>query len=194
MKRRVSNNKKLHAYIVGLALGDGNLSNPNGRAIRLRITCDVRYEKLNKHIFDSLQKFLPDNKVFVCNKTKRTSVDIVCYSNCLENLLGWKAKGGSKYKQKIKIPDWILANKNFIKECLRGLIQSDGSIYMDRGYKMVNMVSNIESLAKSTITAINYLGYKPNIQIHNDLKTVKHTIRISKNVDKFIKDIKLWKS
>src|SRR3989344_1172998 len=152
MKRRVSNNKKLHAYIVGLALGDGNLSNPNGRAIRLRITCDVRYEKLNKHIFDSLQKFLPDNKVFVCNKTKRTSVDIVCYSNCLENLLGWKAKGGSKYKQKIKIPDWILANKNFIKECLRGLIQSDGSIYMDRGYKMVNMVSNIESLAKSTIT------------------------------------------
>ena len=65
---------------------------------------------------------------------------------------------------------------------------------MDRGYKMVNMVSNIESLAKSTITAINYLGYKPNIQIHNDLKTVKHTIRISKNVDKFIKDIKLWKS
>jgi len=43
MFRRVSEDKKLHAYIVGLALGDGNLSNPNGRAVRLRITCDKKY-------------------------------------------------------------------------------------------------------------------------------------------------------
>lgn len=193
MKKRVSPNKKLHAYIVGLALGDGNLSNSNGRAVRLRITCDVKYEKLNKHIFQSLQKFLPDNKVFVCRNTKRTSVDIACYSNYLENLLGWKAKNGTKYSQKVRIPEWVLTNKNFIKECLRGLIQTDGSIYMDRGYKMVNIVSNIESLAKSAITAINFLGYKPNIQIHNDPKTIKYTIRISKDVNRFIKDIKLWK-
>ncbi len=193
MKKRVSSDKKLHAYIVGLALGDGNLSNSNGRAVKLRVTCDAKYQKLNKHIFESLQKFLPDNKVFVCNSIKKTSVDIVCYSNYLENLLGWKAKGGSKYYQKVEIPDWILRDKDFIRECLRGLVQTDGSIYIDRGYKMVNMVSNIESLAKSTIGAIISLGYKPNTQVHNDPKTRKYTIRISKDVNKFIKDIKLWK-
>jgi hypothetical protein len=31
---------QLQAYVIGLAIGDGNLSNPSGRAVRLRITCD----------------------------------------------------------------------------------------------------------------------------------------------------------
>lgn len=32
------------AYIIGVAIGDGNLSNSNGRAVRLRVTCDNKYE------------------------------------------------------------------------------------------------------------------------------------------------------
>ena len=28
--------RDLQAYVIGLAVGDGNLSNPNGRAVRLR--------------------------------------------------------------------------------------------------------------------------------------------------------------
>ena len=191
MERRVSDDKKLHAYIVGLALGDGNLSNQNGRTVRLRITCDKKYSILNKYIFDSLQKFLPDNSVFMVES--KTSVDIVCYSNKLEKLLGWEAKGGSKYKQKVKIPKWILSSKIYTKECLRGLVQTDGSIFTDRGYKIVNIASNIESLAKTIVSAIISIGYKPNMQIHQDPKTQKHTIRISKNTSKFIKDIEVWR-
>ena len=38
------------AYIIGVALGDGNLSNPNGRAVRLRITCDIKYPKIISEI------------------------------------------------------------------------------------------------------------------------------------------------
>jgi len=192
MLRQVSNDKKLHAYIVGLALGDGNLSNPNGRAVRLRITCDIKYTKLYNHIADSLKKFLPDNKInFIY---KETYVNVYCYSNKLEDLLGWKAKGGSKYVQKVKIPDWILENNDFTKECLRGLIQTDGSIYTDRGYTMVNIVSNINSLAETIIKAIEKLGYKPNMQVHQEPKTIKHTIRVSKNTQKFIDDLSIWKS
>lgn len=192
MSRIINNDEKLRAYVVGLALGDGNLSNPNKRAVRLRITCDKKYPVLLKHVQQSISDLMPQNKVSLIIK-KDASIDVSCYSNKWEEILGWKAKNGTKYNQKVKIPDWILTDKDFIKECLRGLIQTDGSIYMDRGYKMVNIVSNIESLAKSTITAINYLGYKPNIQIHNDLKTIKYTIRISKDVNKFIKDIGIWK-
>ncbi len=191
MVKAVSKNKKLHAYIVGLALGDGNLSNPNGRAVRLRITCDKKYPKLLQHIAISLQKFFPENKVSLVDR--KNCCDVSCYSNKLESLLGWKAKGGSKFKQKIKIPDWILGNKDFIKESLRGIIQTDGSIYLDRGYKMVNIVSNTKPLVVSVIEAIKFLGYKPNLQIHQDPKTTKYTIRISKNVDKFVKEIRLWK-
>jgi len=44
----------LLAYVVGVALGDGNLSNPNGRATRLRITCDAKYPRLARKIARSL--------------------------------------------------------------------------------------------------------------------------------------------
>jgi hypothetical protein len=54
---------------------------------------------------------------------------VTTHSNKLEQLLGWKAKGGSKYVQKVKIPKWILRNKIYTKECLRGIVQTDGSIY-----------------------------------------------------------------
>lgn len=192
MLKTVSEDKKLHAYIVGLALGDGNLSNSNGRAVRLRITCDKKYPKLYKHIFKSLQKFLPDNKVSIFNR--KTYLDIYCYSNKLEELLGWKAKGGSKFKQKVKMPDWILKSKEFTKECLRGIIQTDGSIFKDRKYTHVNVVSQIPELANSVKEAMEDIGYKPNMQVFKSKTGDKFTIRISKNVDKFIKDIKLWKS
>lgn len=109
-------------------------------------------------------------------------------------MLGWKAKEGSKYKQKVKIPDWILDNQEYTKECLRGLVQTDGSVYLDRGYLMVNLVSNIASLAQTITTAIQSIGYKPNVQVHKDLRTIKYTIRISKDTQKFIDDIGVWKN
>ena len=46
-KNLVKNNL---AYIIGIALGDGNLSNPNKRAVRLRITCDTGYPGLIENI------------------------------------------------------------------------------------------------------------------------------------------------
>ena len=42
-KTILNKDKGLQAYVIGLALGDGNLSNPNGKATRLRITCDKKY-------------------------------------------------------------------------------------------------------------------------------------------------------
>ena len=191
MLKTISADKKLHAYVIGLALGDGNLSNPNGRAVRLRITCDKKYPVLYKYIKESLQVLLPDNKVSLVDRG--TCIDVSCYSNRLESILGWKAKGGSKYKQKVKIPDWILKNKILIRECLRGLVQTDGSIFNDRGYQMVNIVSNIPSLAETIVLAINKIGYKPNVQVHNGSRTAKYTIRISKNTNQFISDVGVWK-
>ncbi|MES3004893.1 MAG: hypothetical protein V4690_02125 [Patescibacteria group bacterium] len=192
MNKRISSDRSLRAYIIGLALGDGNLSNPNGRAVSLRITCDKKYPTLYSHIAKSIQELLPDNKVGVVNST--SYVNVYCYSNKWEEILGWKAKGGSKYHQKVRIPNWILKDPKFTKECLGGLVQTDGSIYQDRKYLMVNIVSNIPSLAKSIVVAIKSIGYKPNIQLHQDLFTLKHTIRISKDSKKFIDDIAVWKA
>jgi len=73
----LSQSKKLRAYIIGVALGDGNLSNPNGRAIRLRITCDKKYPLLITHIQSRLALLLPKNKIGIINH--KNCVDISAY-------------------------------------------------------------------------------------------------------------------
>ena len=177
------------AYLVGLALGDGNLSNPNGRAVRLRITCDKKYPKLIDRVIFLLQKLFPQNKIGVINR-RDSCVDISCYSNKLEDMLGWKAKNGSKIKQKVSIPNWIKKDLNYVKPCLRGLIETDGSIYYDRKYLMINFVTVVPSLANDFSSLVKELGFICNTQITQPkIGLPKHTIRISRRSDSFVKSI-----
>ena len=182
------------AYIIGIALGDGNLSNPNGRAVRLRITCDKKYENIIKNIISSLNIILPKNKISIINRGDNC-VDISCYSNKLEEYLGWKANDGSKYNQKVSVPDWIKFEEDFTLKCLRGLFETDGSIYFDRKYVMVNFVTIIPNLHKDVVEMIKEIGFKPNIQIHRQLnRKDKYTIRITKNAKDFIELVGINKS
>src|SRR3989338_4408887 len=143
-RKLVADKDKL-AYIIGLALGDGNLSNPNGRAVRLRITCDVKYPKLIQRIKATIQHVLPENKVSIVLR-KKNCVDVSCFSNHWEAILGWYVGKGSKFAQKVSVPDWIKTNADYAKWCLKGLIETDGSVYFDRGYPMVMYTSIIPNL------------------------------------------------
>ncbi len=184
--------EKLLAYITGLALGDGNLSNPNRRAVRLRISCDLKYPNLIRTIADSLRSFMPRNKVNIIN-IKRNCKDISCYSNKWESLLGWKTLGGSKEKQGVSVPTWIMKKEQTVIECLRGLFQTDGSIYIDRGYKMVNFVSMIPNLARDVMKMLESLSIPAHLYKIKTKGKIRYNIRISKNTDIFIKLIKLVK-
>ena len=56
------NDKNTLAYIIGVAIGDGNLSNPNGRAVRLRVTCDTKYEFIIKQVKSNIQNYSHQTK------------------------------------------------------------------------------------------------------------------------------------
>ena len=182
------------AYITGVALGDGNLSNSNGRAVRLRISCDAKYPNLIKRIAEHVQFIFPMNKVSFVIFPRRNCVEVSCYSNKWEGLLGWKAKGGPKDFQKVSIPTWIKMRKSYSMKCLKGLIETDGSVYMDRKYKMVNYVTVIENLATEVEEIISKLGFLSHTQKFIENNKIKHTIRISKNVQKFLRVVKINKS
>jgi DNA-binding transcriptional regulator WhiA len=192
-KTILNEDKELQAYVIGLALGDGNLSNPGGRATRLRITCDKKYPFLIKKICKSLEKLFPENKVNIVDRDKGC-VDVSIYLNHFEKLLGWKAKNGSKFVQKVSVPNWIKENKKYSINCLRGLIETDGAIYNDRGYKMMIFTSIIPDLAEDFYNMVIFLGFKPHIYKIKPKKTIKYNynqqdvyhIRLSKNVSKFL--------
>lgn len=168
------------------------MSNPNGRAVRLRITCDKKYPKLIDHIIENIKIILPENKVSIVDR--KNIVDISCYSNEWEEVLGWKSKNGSKIKQNVKVPDWIKNNTTYTKECLRGLFQTDGSIYYDRKYLMTNFTSANYTLAKDVKDMLVKIGFDINERkVISKNNHTKYVIRISKDVESFIKIINLWK-
>ena len=194
---KISTNKKLLAYVVGLALGDGNLSKPGPRAIRLRISCDNRYPRLIKRITKSLQLLLPDNKIGLVLRRDSNCTDISVYSNHLETLLGWSAVNGSKFVQNVSIPNWIKEENEYKVSCLKGLIETDGSLYTDRGYKMINFTTNILSLSLDFTNMVTSLGFKPHmykvVRKNSNQQSFYH-VRLSKNVSEFLELVKPDKS
>lgn len=183
--------KMLLSYVIGVACGDGNLSNPNGRAFRLRITCDKKYPAIIKTTRNAISFLLPNNKVGLVHRPDNC-IDISSYSNKWPELLGWTSEGGSKYQKNIGIPHWIKCNKRYTRACLRGLIETDGSIYYDRGYLMVNFVTIILRLAYDTekmITDIGFTCHSYYIKSKKKNRRDRYNIRISKNVSDFIEVI-----
>lgn len=188
--------QKTLAYVIGVAIGDGNLSNPNGRATRLRITCDTDYPNLIQRIIRAIQEILPRNKVSII-KRARSYVDISCYSNRWEEWLGWRVGKGSKIHQNVSIPVWIKSREDFSSACLRGLLETDGSIYMDRGYKMVNFVTAIPKLAHDVMDIVQALGFIAHLGTVERVAAhcqPKYTVRISRDVERFIGKIGLRKN
>lgn len=175
----------LLAYVVGVALGDGNLS-INGRAIRLRISCDAKYPELAAKIRQALNELLPHNRVSTVPKTSRC-FDISCHSKHWETLLGWHVGYGSKIDQQVCVPGWIKSNRSYLTSCLRGLLETDGSLY-DRGYPMVMFVTAIPVLAQDVLEMISSLGYYPRIyRIMNEKRKAPiYHVRLSKRVKEFL--------
>lgn len=182
------------AYVIGATLGDGNLSRPNKRATRLRITCDSRYPNIAREIVSSLSILFPHNKVSFVQGPKITYFNISVYSNKLDGYMPWKVGGGSKIEQSATVPLWILAKKQYIRACLRGLIHTDGSIYYDRGYVMVNFCTNIPDLAKNAKEMMEILGYRPRLyKTAQKSGHLKYSVRLSREVNKFLKEMRLQK-
>ncbi len=190
--KKLNSDKELQAYVIGLALGDGNLSNNRGTT-RLRITCDTKYPFLYKKILSSLKLLLPDNKVGIIDRGPNC-LDISVYSNHLEKLLEWRAKEGSKFLQKASVPNWIKNNNQYKIACLRGLIETDGSIYNDRNYTMMTFKNIIPDLAKDFYNMVIDLGFKPHLytikpqnpDLHKFNQQTAYQVRLSKNVSKFL--------
>jgi len=183
------------AYVIGIALGDGNLSCPNKRALRLRITCDLTYPFLIEEIITALKNIFPKNKVSICNKKKGTYIDISVYSNTLKDFMPWRLGEGSKFSQQAHVPEWILERKSYIKSCLRGLLQTDGSIYNDRNYIMVNFTNLTKPLVDDVYNMMITLGYRPRLYSSKQRNgNIKYVVRLSRNVQDFINEINLTKN
>ncbi len=176
-----------------MAIGDGNISNPNKKAYRLRITCDARYPGIIHRIVACLKIVFPKNKVSLVNK-KDTAFDVSVYNKKINEIFGWKLESGKKYKQKIAIPKWIDFNPEYTRFFIKGLFESDGSIYKDRGYTMANLVSYNKEIVDYVITHAITLGFRLSLSTHQEKNGVKYTARIAKDSLRFIEYFDIQKN
>lgn len=118
------------AELIGIILGDGSIQyHKYGSSVR--IVGDSIKDKeylLNyvKPLGDTL--FGVDSKVSKHRKWNELFINI--YSKqVVEFLLSVGLQQGDKIKNQVTIPRWIFENDSYLKACLRGLVDTDGSIY-----------------------------------------------------------------
>lgn len=122
-------------------------------------------------------------------------IDISCYSNHWEQLLGWRVDRGSKITQGVSIPTWIKERKEYVVPCLRGLFETDGSIYVDRGYPMAMFANACEPLAHDVAEALTTLGFRPRIyRVDKNRRRAIYRVRLSRNVPEFVTLVRPRKS
>ncbi len=180
--KEININSKEFAEFYGIMLGDGCIySNLSGICISGHITLDEKYhkEKIGKlisHLFDIKPKFYysKDQKLL---RTVIYSKEIVLFLKELGFPVGFK-------KNNIILPRHFYNNKKLLKSLIRGLYDTDGTIYPHPGAKAIIEIS-IKDLGLLEIT-------KKIIDILDlDLKSTKDRVYLSgrEKVIKFYEEI-----
>ena len=115
---------------------------------------------------------------------------------------------GNKIKQQIDIPLWIKKNKTFTKECIRGLIDTDGCFfthkYISSGkryyYLKIAFTSASRPLVLSVAKTLTNFGFKvriskngKDVRIEDNFSVQKYIKEIGSNNQKHLDKIIKWK-
>lgn len=116
----------LLSELIGIVLGDGCLSNPFQVGISFNSESDAEYGLYLQKLFAKL--FGITATIQLCPGTKGGCV--VASSRALvEYLQKLGLSNGNKVALQVGVPDWIWARADYQRACLRGLMDTDGSIY-----------------------------------------------------------------
>jgi len=121
-----------YCELVGLYLGDGCLSE-HARAVRLRITLDLKYPGIIHEAQALVQRCMPANRVDIDRKgTTGSCVNVSCYSVHWPCVLPQHGRR-KKHERRIALEPWQL---DLFEQApwafLRGCIRSDGSCFINR--------------------------------------------------------------
>lgn len=191
----IPNECKELAELIGAVLGDGNIcSYKKGKKVgvyNVNIAGDYKKDKDYhlKHIKPLIENLF-DLKANIIIFPKVNERFVVAYSRELVRFFGKNGlKPGNKIINENSIPYWIFENKNFLKCCVRGLIDTDGSIFRmsrkDPNLLRINFKNFNQKLLRDTRRAFVTLGFHPSKIICNNV------FYLSRKADivKYIKEI-----
>lgn len=154
------------AEFIGIMLGDGNIGIYSNAKNHLYYRCGITLN-CNEHLVIS-------NVVQLCHTIfgltphirKRKNANCIEISmnkrEVVNTLISNGLKNGSKIKNESGIPQWILENQNYIVKCLKGLIDTDGSIYINKSNQIVyiGFTTHCKQLLNDVANAFSLIDVK----------------------------------
>jgi len=124
------------AEMIGIILGDGRLRwDPVNRHYQLDIILNYIDERdyvfYVKNYLNSLFKMEPKiSRQINEDGTEGKGIYLTIYNkNLVEDLISLGLMPGNKVENQVCVPKWIKSNKAFVIACLRGLFDTDGSVF-----------------------------------------------------------------
>lgn len=155
------------AEFVGILLGDGGITK-HQVTITLNTETDRAYILYTKHQIEKLFGITPS--VRKEKKFKATNI-VISRTELVDYLKFIGMKIGNKIKQQVDIPDWIKENKKFMLACVRGLVDTDGSVFLHKytsggkiyKYKKIDFSSSSKPLLNSVFIFLKKEKLNPRI-------------------------------
>ena len=185
---------RILAELVGVVLGDGHIDKYQvGRRVRRyaieiagHIEEDENYVK--NYVSKMLEKLF-DEKPKIKLAPKYGGVYAVLYGKKIVEFFEKEGiKPGNKKTNNQGIPNWIISNKDYLRVCLRGLIDTDGSVhYISKNNKnlRISFTSYIPKLITDVRDSFIKLGYHPS----KIIREKQIFISRKEEIDKYIKEI-----
>ena len=164
------------AEFVGIMLGDGNLySYKNGRADvhQLRIATGRKNEE--KYARDYIAPLLSELSGITPRFLVKRNAIYSCINSkeFVKELVRNGIKCGKKVGDSARIPAWIFSNDRYLRACIRGLIDTDGSIYrlsnQDPHLGRISLKNFNPMLLEDFRNAMLKLGFHPSRAIHRNI-------------------------
>ncbi len=119
------------AEFVGILLGDGGIT--AGQAvITLNSEADREYLVF---VIGLIKRLFGFEAPYVKRKDCKANMIFCNGVKFVDYLLGLGLRVGNKVKQQVGIPDWVFTKMEYKTACLRGLMDTDGGVFMHR-YKV----------------------------------------------------------
>jgi intein/homing endonuclease len=181
------------AELIGIILGDGNIWQKQGGYYYVRVCGDIVKDRdylLNyvKPLFEKLfKKKMHSIEHKRCNELFISAGD----KDVVYTLKYFGLPSGNKKENDVGIPKWIFKSEEYLKACIRGLIDTDGSIcpITGRSYPYIWFTCGINNLRKTFRQAMEKLGFQLSKWNIREGRTPDTYIGNKEQIDKYLRTI-----
>lgn len=140
------------AEFIGVMLGDGHLS--KYQTVVTLGSKEFQYVQYVAELMKSLFRTSPH--ILARSDGYR---DVYIGSTELSTWLRDQGLSSNKVKDRVDVPEWIFGHPSYMKACLRGFFDTDGSIYKLRHGVQISLTNRSVPLLHSLQRMLRLLGY-----------------------------------